>query len=153
MNSSNITVTDARLKRAIKHGVDLSGVNKAQEIREELTDKLTVQVGKIIKWYTGTNTMLAKLDNNEQVECLMNYNYLSREAIISAVPRGDVKQETSTGKYYITPLEDTYVNILQYNSEANEDKYCIIGFTNNRSETCNHTPSPGEILLQVGDNV
>lgn len=131
----NITVTDARLREAVQ-GVANNSKSNGGSITQSIS--CTLFEANVIKWYVGIDKAIIQV-NNEEVEASINYPFINKEFIISALPQGDVSDDGT----YIQP-RDTVAHVLQY-----EKKYLVLGFKQAESTK---TSDVGEILLQAGDN-
>lgn len=148
VDSSNITVTDHRLKQAIVHANTVSQADKISELEEKLDTDYKVNIGRVKRWYVGLDYALVDVNGND-VKAHINHLFVNNDMIISILPEG-VEEEDVDGYYYIRPVTDLYVNILSYTSDSKVD-YCIIGYTNIYGKT-KESASSGEILLQNGDS-
>lgn len=136
----NITVTDARLREAVQ-GVANNTINKSSgSVGVAQGVSCTLIEANVIKWYVGVDKAIIQV-NNEEVEANINYPFINKEFIISALPRGDVVNGDDGA--YIKP-EDTVAHVLKY-----DKKYLVLGFKQAESTK---TSDIGEILLQAGDN-
>ena len=134
----NITVTDARLRKAVQSATDtIQKNNNSGGVTREVS--CTLIEATLLKWFIGVDKVII-LVNDKEVEASINYPFIDKEFIISVTPMGEIV-ENEEGSY-IEP-EDVKVNVLKYG-----EKYCVLGFKQGNSTK---SADIGEILLQAGN--
>lgn len=142
MNIQNITVTNARLKRALaKASTGKTGAStgaSTTETGEGVPCKL--YKAPVTRWYLGLDKVTVMVEEQEQ-EAIISYPYIDKDYVVSACPDGSIV-EGEDGAYVIP--KDTTSYVLKIGEE-----YLVIGFKQNLSTL---HPDYGEILLQAGEN-
>lgn len=136
VNSQDITVTNHRLKEAIRVANEKSMKITSKELGKTVEKTNHISKG-IIEKYFFTDEAEVKLDNGKTVHCTMLHDYADSERIISISPTG------ATEETYIIPNERLEVLVVGI-----KDEYYILGFLNNNKLNLS---SDGEILIECGE--
>lgn len=142
MNIQNITVTNARLKRALANasGKRTGGTSASASSESGETVPCKLYKTPVVKWYLGLDKVVVLVDEKEQ-EAFISYPYIDKDFVISACPDGSVV-EAEDGAYVVPS------NTTAYTLKVGEE-FLVIGFKQNLSTL---HPDYGEILLQAGEN-
>lgn len=138
-NIKNITVTDARLRKAVQNVSANTRQNTTSSGLVAKADSCTLIEATLVKWFIGVDKVII-LVNDEEVEASINYPFIDKEFIISVTPMGNIIEDEEGS--YIEP-KDVKVNVLKHG-----EKYCVLGFKQGDSTK---SADIGEILLQAGN--
>ena len=150
MKTSQITVTDARLNRALRSTVDNVFGATVDAKLSKLSNDLSIVSGTVTCFFYGLNKVNVKLDTGEVITAHLNYPFVSKNLKISYLPDGE-KVTSNTGQVYIKPFNPVYCDVLQCLGETDKRDYTVIGFHDNNYNTLANNAQPGEICLSVGD--
>lgn len=126
MKSGNITVSDARLKRAIRGIQETTSTSKTQKMVEEAKEEVKLKKAKVTKFYINNDTVEAEL-NGETVECKL-LQLFGPEFVLKYAPTGDYEWDAQKATGYIVPRSPVPCVVLPVSSET--DEYFVIGYYN-----------------------
>lgn len=147
MDSKNITVTNHRLKEAIRKATSLSNGVSSDEIIQKI-DKNGLKIGRITSYYVGTNECNVELlETNKSIRCEILHNCLSNDANISFTPRSYEDKTDDESEYCLVPYDSIYCAVLV----SDEVNVCL-GYLSYDS-VLDSDASSDEILLKNNDNI
>lgn len=152
-NSSNIAVTDFRLKQALSRATELATGIQNKDVDKAVKEQAKLKIGVLTEYYASLNQCKVKLLNeNKTVECRVNHIIIGKEANLSYTPEGRKLLSSDESQYYIKPRNTLYCAVLEINSNKDVKDYFLVGYITNGDYDAVANPNPGELLLQVGEN-
>lgn len=142
--ADKITVTDGRLKKALKNQISpmlMPDVNK--QITKAFNDS-KFQVGIMTKFYPYLDKCEVKLRNGKLVLCKILHRYAG-EMIDFYTPTGEKSFCTSLKEPCIIPLEELQCLILDVNDDSNEQIF--VGYINLQDFVGLDPASPGDFKI------
>lgn len=134
MRSGNITVSDARLKKAFKSLQESTSNSNTEKMVNEATDKAKLKTGVVTKYYMNLDKVEVILNgSNETVSCRV-LQLLGSEFIFKYAPAGDYEWDAKLGTGYITPLTPMPCVVLPTDNGENSTDYFLIGYYNSSDE-------------------
>ena len=151
MKSGNLTVTDARLLRALQtagetasnttRGTGNSSTTSTAKAIDEAIDKVSVRTGVVKKYYMNINRVEVKLTGaTDTVNCILLRPF-GDEFPLKYSPLGDYDWDSQKGEGYLIPRAETYCIVAPLGADDKFD-YVFLGFFN-PSNTPECVPAPG----------
>ena len=143
VKSDKITVTDARLRKALSTVVETTSSGK-NTVKAELKESLSLQIGKVLKYFPGTDKVLVRLNSTgNEVRCVQSHLIVGADFNISLTPSGDMALDTEYDELAVTPPNTYYALILDIMDTDNLKEYAILGYISRDDTKLSSNASPG----------
>lgn len=164
MKSGNLTVSDARLKNALKGFNQLTTSTTTEKQIKEATENVKLRTGVVNKYYMDLNKVEVTLNQNGGTVLCRVLRLLCNEFVTKYTPEGDYGWDEKLTAGYITPRSPIPCVVLPTMDSEKTTDYFLIGFYNN-SDVPETVPAPptgnikisyisavDEYLVQFGKN-
>jgi len=147
VKSDKITVTDARLRKALSQVVETTSSGKST-VKAELKESLSLQIGEVLKFFPGTDKILVRLNSTgEEVRCVQSHLIVGTDFNISLTPQGEMELDTEYDELGVTPNNTYYALILNIRDTDNLKEYAVLGYISRDNTKLTSNASPG--MFQV----
>lgn len=136
MKSGNLTVSDARLKKAFKNLQQITNDGSTSKKIKEATEDAKLTTGTINKYYMDLNKAEVKLSTGKTVTCRV-LQLFCNELILKYTPEGDYGYDETNGAGYIIPRTKIECAVLPTRADTGHTDYFLIGYFNS-----NDVPDP-----------
>jgi hypothetical protein len=124
--SQNITVTDARTKRAFHNLITEAVMPSVHEAIQQEAENFQIATGVMTKFYPYLDKAEVKLDNaNEKILCKIMHRF-DGNIIDFFTPQGNRKFDDKRKEPYIAPLHNLHCLIMDINDNTKE--YLLLGY-------------------------
>lgn len=130
MNSSNITVTDARVLENLSKVNNVLNNDKTTKVVKEEVDNAKLKTGVIEKYYIHLNKAEVKLDDSNKIVTCRILQSFCNEFTIKYTPEGDFGYDEVSGTAYITPRSKMECVVLPTSKSSKDTDYFLIGYFN-----------------------
>lgn len=143
VKSDKITVTDARLRKALSQVVETTSSGKST-VKAELKESLSLQIGEVLKFFPGTDKILVRLNSTgEEVRCVQSHLIVGTDFNISLTPQGEMELDTEYDELGVTPNNTYYALILNIRDTDNLKEYAVLGYISRDNTKLTSNASPG----------
>lgn len=147
VKSDKITVTDARLRKALSQVVETTSSGKST-VKAELKESLSLQIGEVLKFFPGTDKILVRLNSTgEEVRCVQSHLIVGTDFNISLTPQGEMALDSEYDELGVTPDNTYYALILNIRDTDNLKEYAVLGYISRDNTKLTSNASPG--MFQV----
>ena len=147
VKSDKITVTDARLRKALSQVVETTSSGKST-VKAELKESLSLQIGEVLKFFPGTDKILVRLNSTgEEVRCVQSHLIVGTDFNISLTPQGEMELDTEYDELGVTPDNTYYALVLDIKDTDNLKEYAVLGYISRDNTQLTSNASPG--MFQV----
>ena len=134
MKSGNITVTDARLKKAFTNLQQVTNDNKVSKQISEATEEAKLKTGVVNKYYVNIDKVEVTLnDSGETVMCRL-LQLLGSDFDFKYTPTGDYDWDTELGTGYVVPRAPVPCVVLPTGNTEQSTDYFLLGYYNSSDE-------------------
>ena len=127
VKSDKITVTDARLRKALSQVVETTSSGKST-VKAELKESLSLQIGEVLKFFPGTDKILVRLNSTgEEVRCVQSHLIVGTDFNISLTPQGEMALDSEYDELGVTPDNTYYALVLDIKDTDNLKEYAVLG--------------------------
>lgn len=148
--SSKIVVTDKRLENAFKE-INTVGIGGTGTLKQELKNQLSIQLGKVVRFYPGSDKVLVHLETEgKNVRCVQSHLIVGAEFNISTSIPGTLSFDSEYDEVAIYPEINYWTLVLNIRDSDNEKEYAVLGYIS-RDETkilANASPGMFQILRE-----
>ena len=130
MNSSNITVTDARVLENLSKVNNVLNNDKTTKVVKEEVDNAKLKTGVIEKYYIHLNKAEVKLDDSNKIVTCRILQSFCNEFTIKYTPEGDFGYDEVSGTAYVIPRSKMECVVLPTSKSSKDTDYFLIGYFN-----------------------
>ncbi|WP_427831968.1 hypothetical protein [Methanobrevibacter intestini] len=130
MKSGNLTVSDARLKKAF---TDLQkNINDGSTERKikKATEDVKLKTGIVTRYYMDLNKAQVKLDDSQKTVTCRVLQSFCNELITKYTPEGDYDYDETNGAGYVIPRSRMECVVLPTMDNNRKTDYFLIGYFN-----------------------
>lgn len=150
MKSDNVTVTDARLKKALQSRVQPIINQHVNPQIEKLTNNSKIQIGFMTKFYPYLDKCEVELNTGKTVLCKILHRF-SGELLEFFTPQGDEDYCDKLKEPCIIPMVDLECLVLDVND--NSDEQIVLGYILSNEIVSINPAHPGNMKLSYSNGV